>query len=933
MKYLIHFINLTGFEDLSGWRLGWRVATKGVLAKLWSGFIALAFFAYFSPLLAQTCLPDVAPNNPSSEFTVHGNGTVTHLQTGLVWDRCTWGQSGANCESGSAGTYTWEDAKQQAVIANQQGYKGYSDWRLPTKRELQSLVEYLCYGPAINTEVFPVTPGNYFWSGSPYAHGSHAAWGVDFYNGHDDYYFRSDDNYVRLMRGGQSFAAPLPGEAPPPGEPDQICKDGTGNSIVLPTEFELHSDGTAQHARTGLTWDRCLWGQSGNNCATGSAGTYNWEAAKQLAVHVNHQAYKGHSDWRLPTQEELVTITEEACYNPAINTSVFPSTPSTGDFIWRVWSGSPSAHSLSDAWSVGVLFGGDVYSSRSFNDDNHVRLVRGGQSFGSLPLFSVSTEMSGNGTVSGAGNFNAGQAVTLTATPAAGYSFAGWSPSPCASSFAMPSNNLTCTANFTQNPPPSFTLSLNQTGNGTVSGAGNFAAGQAVTLNATPAADYSFSGWSPSPCAASFAMPANALTCTATFNLIPPQTYAVTLTQTGAGTLSGAGRFTADAQVTLTATPAQGYGFTGWSPATCSNTFNMPANDLACHATFHLIPASGLGKAIIITASSAHPSNTLFPISEELTRTMYRTLYQRGFERADILWLNPKTWQDVDGDGVADNGVVTNDLAVPETALEQAFAAMSGLQAGQQFVLHIHGHALQNQLKITREYWLSATQLKALLDKIPAGVQQVVVMDTCFSGSFLDELQGNPNRIVLTASDAESAAWNAKYATFSGELINHLRGGRTVREAFLAAEDMMRGSPQLFGAQRPQLDDDGDGLYSSRDGTRAAQLVLGKAGLRAADAPEIVQVHGRLSLSSSEAVLWVKTSPTAEQIRKVRATLIPPTFAADNYAGEATDFGRIELEMLYNPAQTRFEAVQHFNQAGLWKVLYSTRSTFRILCI
>ncbi len=342
--------------------------------------------------------------------------------------------------------------------------------------------------------------------------------------------------------------------------------------------------------------------------------------------------------------------------------------------------------------------------------------------------------------------------------------------------------------------------------------------------------------------------------------------------------------------------------------------------------TFTLIQEGAvhaIGKAIIITASGAHQNNTLFPRSEELTRRMYRALYQRGFEHEDIIWLNPKQWQDVDGDG-ADDGVVDNNLFEPETALNQAFEAMRDLQAGQQFVLHVHGHALQNQIKITRDYWLDAAGLQALLGRIPQAVQQIVIVDTCYSGSFLDELQGS-NRIILTASDAESTAWNAKFATFSGELINHLRRGSALRTAFQAAEDMMRGSPELFGTQRPQLDDDGDGVYSSRDGVRAAQVMLGKEGSRAADAPEILQVHERLNLSSPEAVLWIKTSPSGEQVRKVKAVLMPPAVAMDNYAGEETDFGRVEIELLYNGAQSRFEQVYHFNQGGLWKLLYQVQ--------
>jgi hypothetical protein len=63
----------------------------------------------------------------------------------------------------------------------------------------------------------------------------------------------------------------------------------------------------------------------------------------------------------------------------------------------------------------------------------------------------------GTGTVTGAGSYVAGAIVTLTAAPGTGSSFSGWSPSPCAGSFAMPASPVACTATFTATvPPPSL---------------------------------------------------------------------------------------------------------------------------------------------------------------------------------------------------------------------------------------------------------------------------------------------------------------------------------------------------------------------------------------------------------------------------------------------------------------------------------------------
>ncbi len=154
----------------------------------------------------------------------------------------------------------------------------------------------------------------------------------------------------------------------------------------------------------------------------------------------------------------------------------------------------------------------------------------------------------GTGTVSGAGNFAAGEVVNLTATPETGSTFDGWTPEPCAASFVMPSNALTCTATFTAATPANYyPLTLNQsgTGAGTVSGAGDFAAGVTVNLTATPETDSTFDGWTPEPCATSFVMPSNALTCTATFTATTTSTpltcdetqYAVFDPQTGMMTI------------------------------------------------------------------------------------------------------------------------------------------------------------------------------------------------------------------------------------------------------------------------------------------------------------------------------------------------------------------------------------------------------------
>ncbi|PIE36158.1 MAG: hypothetical protein CSA53_08155 [Gammaproteobacteria bacterium] len=146
------------------------------------------------------CNANIQATTPDDRFIVDAaNGLVTDKVTGLIWQRCSLGQTGSNC-SGAATPYTWEAALQAATDST---FAGYTDWRLPNIKELSSIVEQRCHGPAINTAVFLNTAGGGSWSSSPHASDGSRAWTVFFGNGGDHEGIRSYGSYVRLVRDGQ----------------------------------------------------------------------------------------------------------------------------------------------------------------------------------------------------------------------------------------------------------------------------------------------------------------------------------------------------------------------------------------------------------------------------------------------------------------------------------------------------------------------------------------------------------------------------------------------------------------------------------------------------------------------------------------------------------------------------------------------------------
>jgi len=144
--------------------------------------------------------------------------------------------------------------------------------------------------------------------------------------------------------------------------------------------------------------------------------------------------------------------------------------------------------------------------------------------------YTLTTTVVGSGTVSpSSGTFDEGSVQTLTATPATGYVFSGWSGSVTSTTNPLGVTmdaNKTITATFTA--VPSYTLVTKVVGSGTVSpSSGSYTSGTAVSLTATPAAGYLFSGWSGdasgSTSPLSVTMTGNK-SITATFTAIPNDT-------------------------------------------------------------------------------------------------------------------------------------------------------------------------------------------------------------------------------------------------------------------------------------------------------------------------------------------------------------------------------------------------------------------------
>ena len=257
-------------------------------------------------------------NAPSYKIkSADGHEVVTDHVTGLTWQRHddaikrTWREAVAHCENLSLA--------------------GYSDWRLPTKKELQSLLNYGFFRPAVDTAYFAYShmPDDYYWSATTRVFLSVSAWKLSFWEGQATMSGENDLNYVRAVRG-------------------------------RPLEFGHfvdNGDGTVTDTTSGLMWQQA------------ETKAMRWEKALSFCEDID---LGGYQDWRLPNIRELLSLVDENGGAPSINAEFFP-----GCRPHTYWSSTTHTGFPGFAW--GVPFEGDRSLGASQKGrHNYVRAVRGG---------------------------------------------------------------------------------------------------------------------------------------------------------------------------------------------------------------------------------------------------------------------------------------------------------------------------------------------------------------------------------------------------------------------------------------------------------------------------------------------------------------------------------------------------------------------------
>lgn len=453
---------------------------------------------------------------PNPRFTDNGDGTVTDNLTGLEWLKAP------HSLPGNSGATNWPSA---IDFCNELDYAGHSDWRLPNIRELESLVNRgsgkwgsrpAAWLNSANTP-FSGVQSNSYWSGSSYAVYTKYSWYVNMNYGDlcSSGYSTNAENYcVWPVRGGSPASM-----APVPKTGQTVsCRAGDDGDleagVTLPNpRFADYGDGRVADNLTGLEWAKAPHSLSGNSGAT------TWSNAIDFC---NNLVYAGHSDWRMPSFKELLSLQDYGRKSPSLPIgnpfSGLQHTYKPGLYYWS------STSAIDNRNAVLVNFGDSFVSGNAKTATNYyvwpVRsrtppvFAEGGSGVDSRScavdsrdyILTVSTEY-GSPTLDIGQNYYAWQSTVscevdgevtsgLTNWTCAGWSGSGSVPASGDSNYTGEIVLTDLVSSITWNWNTNYWLDVVEIGSGSVNPAsGWYPAGENVSLSASPSDNWRFMGW------------------------------------------------------------------------------------------------------------------------------------------------------------------------------------------------------------------------------------------------------------------------------------------------------------------------------------------------------------------------------------------------------------------------------------------------------
>lgn len=290
---------------------------------------------------------------------------------------------------------------------------------------------------------------------------------------------------------------------------------------------------------------------------------------------------------------------------------------------------------------------------------------------------------------------------------------------------------------------------------------------------------------------------------------------------------------------------------------------------------------SSPGSVIIL--AGRNDTNSLQTNIENAANRAYRVFKGAGFADNDIYYLAPVS-QDPNGDGVYNEVDAITSPANLQQAITVWAAGGGRVGPGKPLYLYLMDHGEIDYFcadGCTSSGRFTARSLDGWLSSLESssGVDQInVVIEACHSGSFIDR-SGEPlhsisrsGRVVITSTNRDNNAYaSAQGAYFSDSFFSCVAASNSLRFCFDQARSAIAATGNL---QQPWMDDNGDGLSNTLDGSLAqGRYVTQFFGI---SPPRFVAATARAV--GGNGVLEARLESGSEPIELVWAAVYAPSF-------------------------------------------------------
>jgi hypothetical protein len=320
--------------------------------------------------------------------------------------------------------------------------------------------------------------------------------------------------------------------------------------------------------------------------------------------------------------------------------------------------------------------------------------------------------------------------------------------------------------------------------------------------------------------------------------------------------------------------------------------------------------------AVILLAGRLRTNDALQANIHHVINRAYELYKQQGYSDDEILYL------------AVDPALPGSDQGATVANLRDAITSWAVNRVGpeQPLVIYLMDHGDVDQLFVdeVNQQHINPAELNTWLDQLETAVPNVkvtVIVEACYSGSFIEGVQSvsQAGRTIISSTDGNNVAFaSADGAQFSDQFLTGLSQDNGICMSFRNAQDAVQ---QLSNIQEPWIDANGNQVPNEAADCEAADLQIPVSGHLPEDswAPYIVMVEGPDDIVDQKGVIRAQVRDN-KGVGRVWAVIYPPSYVAPRGGQELVPENLPSIDLAAQGNEMYSVEYTHFDEVGRYRI-------------